>query len=111
MLDSFHCIAVITDHHDFHAFALQFIKLYVGYLFPKVAMAAIWVLSYSSSLRVRAMTSKSLGKNDRVSLIRTDGVVVVEQFREIVVRGVAVTQYFILPVIFRLPVVGVDFCF
>ena len=52
-----------------------------------------------------------LGKNDRVSLIRTDGVVVVEQFREIVVRGVAVTQYFILPVIFRLPVVGVDFCF
>lgn len=35
MLDSFHCIAVITDHHDFHAFALQFIKLYVGYLFPE----------------------------------------------------------------------------
>lgn len=52
-----------------------------------------------------------LGKNDRVSLIRTDGVVVVEQFREIVVRGVTVTQYFVFPVMFRFPVVYVYFFF
>lgn len=84
--DSLHSIAVITDDHRPDTFLLQFEDLHVGDFLPEGCHDGdVRIVVKFEFARKSDCIENALRENDHVSLLVTNGIVVIEQFGKVVI--------------------------
>ncbi len=112
VLDGFDSVPVVADDYRADAFRLEFVYLGAGDFLSErgdgdKAAVVIQVQFAGKGDHIE----DALDEDDCVGLALCRGVVVVEQFHEVVLRGVAPPQDFVVAAVFGSAVMPVDFLF